>query len=152
MSQRTRAGLLALCLLAVLWGAAAVVPLPYVTYYPGPTADILAEPDGDETVTVTGHRAFHDAGELRMTTVYVSQPEDDVTLPELVRAYFDPDAAVWPRSSRRRRRSARQTGRRQSWAGLNGRMTNFSPARIGQGVTLISRDEQGLDRQVRFKT
>jgi PDZ domain-containing protein len=34
-----------------------------------------------------------------MTTVYVSQPEDDVTLPELVRAYFDPDAAVWPRSS-----------------------------------------------------
>ena len=42
MSQRTRAGLLALCLLAVLWGTAAFVPLPYVTYYPGPTVDILA--------------------------------------------------------------------------------------------------------------
>ena len=84
MSRRTGAGLLALCLLAVLWGAAAVVPLPYVTYYPGPTVDILAQHDGDETVSVTGHRAYHDAGELRMTTVYVSQPEDDVTLPELV--------------------------------------------------------------------
>ncbi len=99
MSQRTRAGLLALSLLAVLWGTAAFAPLPYVTYYPGPTVDILAERDGQETVTVTGHRAFHDDGELRMTTVYVSQPEDDVSLPELLRAYFDPDAAVWPRSS-----------------------------------------------------
>lgn len=99
MSQRTRAGLLALCLLAVLWAAAAFVPLPYVTYYPGPTVDILAEHDGSETVRVTGHKAYYDDGELRMTTVYVSQPEDDVTLPELLRAYFDPDAAVWPRSS-----------------------------------------------------
>jgi len=99
MSQRTRAGLLALCLLAVLWGTAAFVPLPYVTYYPGPTVDILGENKGDETVQVTGHQAYYDDGELRMTTVYVSQPEDDVTLPELLRAYFDPDAAVWPRSS-----------------------------------------------------
>lgn len=99
MSQRTRAGLLALCLLAALWGTAAFVPLPYVTYYPGPTVDILGESDGDETVQVTGHEAYYDDGELRMTTVYVSQPEDDVTLPELLRAYFDPDAAVWPRSS-----------------------------------------------------
>lgn len=99
MSQRTRAGLLALCLLAVLWGTAAFVPLPYVTYYPGPTVDILGESDGDETVQVSGHRAYYDDGELRMTTVYVSQPEEHVTLPELLRAYFDPDAAVWPRSS-----------------------------------------------------
>ncbi len=99
MSQRTRAGLLALCLLAVLWGTAAFVPLPYVTYYPGPTVDILGKSDGNETVQVTGHRAYYDDGELRMTTVYVSQPEDDVTLPELLRAYFDADAAVWPRSS-----------------------------------------------------
>jgi PDZ domain-containing protein len=91
--------LLALCLLAVLWGTAAFVPLPYVTYYPGPTVDILAESNGDETVQVTGHEAYYDDGELRMTTVYVSQPEEDVTLPELLRAYFDPDAAVWPRSS-----------------------------------------------------
>ena len=99
MSQRTRAGLLALCLLAVLWGTAVFVPLPYVTYYPGPTVDILAERDGEETVQVTGREAYYDDGELRMTTVYVSQPEDDVTLPELLTAYFDPDAAVWPRSS-----------------------------------------------------
>ena len=99
MSQRTGAGLLALCLLAVLWGTALVVPLPYVTYEPGPTVDILAEADGEETVQVTGHRAYYDDGELRMTTVFVSTPEESVTLPELLQAYFDPDAAVWPRSA-----------------------------------------------------
>jgi PDZ domain-containing protein len=99
MSQRTRAGLLALCLLAVLWATAVFVPLPYVTYYPGPTVDILAEADGDEIVQVAGRESFHGDGELRMTTVYVSTPQEDVTLPELLRAYFDPDAAVWPRSS-----------------------------------------------------
>lgn len=99
MSQRTGAGLVALCLLAVLWATAVFVPLPYVTYYPGPTVDILAESDGDEIVQVTGREAYYDDGELRMTTVYVSTPQEDVTLPELLRAYFDPDAAVWPRSS-----------------------------------------------------
>ena len=99
MTQRTRAGLLALCLLAVLWATAAFVPLPYVTYYPGPTVDILAKNAGDEIVEVTGHEAYYDDGELRMTTVYVSTPQEDVSLPELLRAYFDPDAAVWPRSS-----------------------------------------------------
>jgi PDZ domain-containing secreted protein len=86
--------LLALCLLAVLWGTTAFVPLPYVTYYPGPTVDILAARDGEETVQVEGHEAYYDDGELRMTTVYVSTPQEDVTLPELLRAYFDPDAAV----------------------------------------------------------
>src|SRR6478735_1804729 len=99
MSQRTRAGLLALCLLAVLWATAAFVPLPYVTYYPGPTFDMLADDGGDEIVDVTGHKAYHDDGELRMTTVYVSTPQEDVSLTKLLRAYFDPDAAVWPRSS-----------------------------------------------------
>lgn len=99
MSQRTRAGLLALCLLAVLWGTAFFVPLPYVTYYPGPTVDILAADDGKETVQVSGHKAYYDDGELRMTTVYVSTPQEHVTLPSLLKAYFDADAAVWPRSS-----------------------------------------------------
>ena len=99
MSQRTRAGLLALSLLAVLWGIVFFVPLPYVIYQPGPTVDILAKTDGQETVQVTGHQAYYDDGELRMTTVYVSTPEEAVNLPQLLGAYFAPDDAVWPKSS-----------------------------------------------------
>jgi Lon-like protease len=99
MTQRTGAGLLALCLLCVLWGTAFFVPMPYVIYNPGPTVDILAQHDGEETVQVTGHQAYYDDGELRMTTVYVTQPEQRVNLQDLLTAYFDPDSAVWPRSS-----------------------------------------------------
>ena len=75
------------------------MPLPYVTYYPGPTVDILSADDGEETVQVNGHKAYHDDGELRMTTIYVSTPQEDVTLPEPARGLLRPDAAVWPRSS-----------------------------------------------------
>ena len=111
MSQRTRAGLLALCLLAVLWGTAFFVPLPYVIYQPGPTVDILAEADGEETVQVTGHKAYYDDGELRMTTVFVSTPEEAVTLPELLQAYFAADDAVWPKSVGLRARGDRRVQR-----------------------------------------
>ena len=97
MSQRTGVGLVSLCLLAVLWGVAGFLPLPYVTYHPGPTVDVLATTDGAENVVVSGHRAYRDDGELRLTTIYVDQPQEDVTLPELLRAYFSPDAAVYPR-------------------------------------------------------
>jgi Lon-like protease len=99
MSQRTGAGLLALCLLCALWGAAFFTPMPYVIYNPGPTVDILAQHDGEETVQVTGHKAYYDDGEMRMTTVYVTQPEQRVNVIDLLTAYVDPDSAVWPRSS-----------------------------------------------------
>ena len=56
MSQRTRAGLIALTLLAVLWGAAGFLPLPYVTYYPGPTVDILARRVTPRTCRSAGTR------------------------------------------------------------------------------------------------
>lgn len=97
MSQRTVAGVVSLCLLAVLWGVAGLMPLPYVTYYPGPTVDVLATTDGEENVVVSGHKAYRDDGELRLTTIYVDQPQEEVTLPRLLRAYFSPDAAVYPR-------------------------------------------------------
>ena len=42
MTQRTIAGLLAVPLLVALWVAAATEPLPYVTYEPGLTVDVLA--------------------------------------------------------------------------------------------------------------
>lgn len=99
MSQRTRAGLIATCLLAVLWVVAAFTALPYVTYRPGPTVDILSATKGEEKVQVSGHKAYHDDGELRLTTIYVDDPQEPVTLVELLKAYFDPDEAVYPRSA-----------------------------------------------------
>lgn len=99
MTQRTVAGLLAVLLVVALWVVVLVRPLPYVTYRPGPTVDVLAEEKGEEIVQVRGRRAFRDGGELRMTTVYVTAPEEQVGLPMLVEAWVRDDVAVRPYDS-----------------------------------------------------
>ena len=96
MTQRTLAGLMAVPLLIGLWLAAVLVPLPYVTYEPGLTVDVLAETHGREIIQVRGEKSYRDDGQLRMTTVYVSQPDARVNLFELMRDWLSPDASVYP--------------------------------------------------------
>jgi PDZ domain-containing protein len=100
MSQRIKAGLAAVPLLAVMWVLVAVVPLPYVTYYPGPTLDVLGDrKDGTPVVSVEGHRTYDDVGQMHLTTIFVDPPERRVGLLRLMGAWLDPDAAVYPRSA-----------------------------------------------------
>jgi PDZ domain-containing protein len=90
MTRRTVAGLVAVPLLLVLWVTAVLVPLPYVTYAPGPTLDVLAEQGGREIVQVDGETTYRDSGELLMTTVQVTQPKPDkLTLGDALRHPFD---------------------------------------------------------------
>ena len=96
MTQRNLAGLLAVPLLLALWIVAVTRPLPYVTYKPGLTVDVLDDPDGKEIIQVRGHKTYRDDGELRMTTVYVTQPQADINLFELMGAWIDRDDAVYP--------------------------------------------------------
>jgi PDZ domain-containing protein len=98
MTQRTLAGLLALPLLVGLWVAAAFLPLPFVTYEPGLTVDVLGTNDGKEIIEVDGHKAYRDSGQLRMTTVYVSQPkpEGQNNLFELMHDWISDEDAVYP--------------------------------------------------------
>ncbi len=99
MSQRTVAALLAVPLLIGLFVVVGTQPLPYVTYRPGPSVDILGERDGKEIIEVSGAKVHRDDGELRLTTIYVDQPQEDVTLDELMRAWLDPSEAVYPYDS-----------------------------------------------------
>ncbi|MBZ5740671.1 YlbL family protein [Nocardioides mangrovi] len=97
MTQRTLAGLLAVPLLIGLWVAAAFESLPYVTYEPGLTVNVLGtNGDGDEIIQVSGHKTYRDDGELRMTTVYVSQRDAHNTIFELMHDWISRDAAVYP--------------------------------------------------------
>ena len=96
MTQRTLAGLLAVPLLVALWLVALLVPLPYVTYSPGYTIDVLQKVDGTETIEVRGAPSYHDDGQLRFTTVFVTQPDTDISLIEAMGAWVDPDSAVYP--------------------------------------------------------
>lgn len=99
MRRRTLATLVAVPLLLALWAAALLLPLPYVTYSPGPTVDILGSDKGQEYVSVEGRETYRDDGELRLTTVYVTYPDAQVTLIDVVRAWLNPVRAVVPRDS-----------------------------------------------------
>ena len=96
MTQRTWAGLLAVPLLLALWVIALITPLPFVTYQPGLTVDVLGAPNGKETIQVSGHKTYRDDGQLRLTTVYVTRPESDVNLLQLMAGWISTDDAVYP--------------------------------------------------------
>jgi Lon-like protease len=97
MTQRTWAGLLAVPLLIALWAIALTSPLPFVTYEPGLTVDVLDDPEGQETIQVSGHKTYRDDGQLRLTTVYVTRPESEVNLLQLMEGWISTDDAVYPR-------------------------------------------------------
>ncbi|MGD9960502.1 YlbL family protein [Nocardioides sp.] len=96
MTRRTLAGLIAVPLLLAMSLAAVLLPVPYVTYAPGLTVDVLASQKGQEIVQVTGRRTYRTDGELRMTTVYVTQPEGRVGLIDAMGAWLDRDRAIYP--------------------------------------------------------
>jgi PDZ domain-containing protein len=114
MNQRNLAGLLAAPLLVGLWVVALTQPLPYVTYQPGLTLDVLGEADGKEIIQVDGAETFRDGGELRMTTVSASQPKPTtVNLFELMEAWISPDDAVYPYDVVYSREETRETNEKQ---------------------------------------
>lgn len=96
MSRRALATAIAVPLMIGLWVAAAVMPVPYVTYHPGSTTDMLSTVDGRERIQVSGHKAYRDDGGLRMVTVSVDAPDEDVSLFEALEAWFDDEDAVEP--------------------------------------------------------
>jgi PDZ domain-containing protein len=96
VTQRQIAACLAIPLLAALLLAAFLAPVPFATYHPGPTFDVLGETDGDEIIQVSGAKTYRDDGAIMMTTVSVSQEGVDKSLFEVMRDWVDPDAAVYP--------------------------------------------------------
>jgi Lon-like protease len=102
MNQRLVAACVALPLVFGLLIYAGLARLPYATYKPGGTLDVLGEDDNDaEIVQVLGKKTYRDdEGQLRMTTVSVSpaQPRDarGLSLVELVGTWLDSDDAVYP--------------------------------------------------------
>ncbi|GAA1764691.1 PDZ domain-containing protein [Nocardioides hankookensis] len=100
MTQRTLAGLLAVPLLLALWVAAAFEALPYVTYSPGLTVNVLGDNDqGKPIIQIDGKPTYADDGQLRMTTVYVSQRDAHNHLFELMHDWISRSDAVYPKAA-----------------------------------------------------
>ncbi|MEO7352382.1 MAG: PDZ domain-containing protein [Marmoricola sp.] len=99
MRRRTWAGLLALALVALMSAQALREPVPYVTFSPGPTVNVLGKSAKSDIITVSGHKSYRGKGGLRLLTVIPSGPDEKVSIPLLVGAWLDPDRAVYPREA-----------------------------------------------------
>jgi PDZ domain-containing protein len=97
MSRRTLASVVVACLLLALAAVTALLPVPYVTMSPGPTVDVLGKSDDKAIIDVRGHRTYPTKGELRLTTVSVTNPTRETRLVGVLGAWFDDTRAVYPR-------------------------------------------------------
>ncbi len=96
MTQRTWAALVAVPLFVALGLYMAVSPLPFVTYAPGLTINVLGDNGNKPIISVQGHQAYRDDGELRMTTVSVTQRNAKLDLLTLMQTWISRDDAVYP--------------------------------------------------------
>jgi PDZ domain-containing protein len=96
MSRRSVASLLAVGLLLVLVVLVGSTSVPYVTVSPGPTLDVLGEQGDEPIVDVDGTRTYPTEGQMRLTTVSVTNPENELNLAEALLAWLGRDAAVLP--------------------------------------------------------
>lgn len=99
MSRRTVAGLLALGLAAVLVVFAAREPVPYVTFKPGPTVNVLGEYNGEKVIKISGRQVYEDDGALRLLTVYTTGPKQKLDLLTIFSGWVSSDVAVIPRDA-----------------------------------------------------
>lgn len=80
-----------------LAAALALVKVPFVSWSPGSTVDLLATQGGKPVVQVSGTKTWPVTGELRMTTVQVTRADSFLGLPEALAAYWLPNRDVLPR-------------------------------------------------------
>ncbi len=130
MSRRTWASLMALALVIGLSVVAARKPVPYVTFSPGPTVNVLGTYEKKDIITVEGHRSYRDEGALRLVTIVPSGPDRKVSLPRMVLAWLDPDRAVYPYDSLYGKADTRQTVQQQSAAQMASSQDNAVAAAL----------------------
>lgn len=96
MSRRSLAIVIAAVLESALILAMFLVEIPYVRLSPGVTVDVLSEVGGEERITVDGHKTYYDGGELRMTTVAATRPEEEITIFTALAGWLSDEEAVKP--------------------------------------------------------
>ena len=79
----------------------AVVPVPYVAWSPGVTADLLGPADSGtvRAVEISGLSTYPTEGQLRLTTVSVTRADARLSLPAALVAHWLPGREVLPRKA-----------------------------------------------------
>ncbi|ADB34324.1 PDZ/DHR/GLGF domain protein [Kribbella flavida DSM 17836] len=97
MTRRTATLVTSIVVLVFSLGLVTVFPVPFVSFSPGPVKDTLGSSGGKPVVEVTGHETFPTDGQLDLTTVSVTSPDRDLTLPQAMRNWLDPHHDLFPR-------------------------------------------------------
>lgn len=150
VSRRTWATLLALVLVLLTGFLALRQPVPYATFAPGPTVNVLSEFDGKPIIEVDGRKTYEDKGGLRLVTVVPSAPGEKVNLVALVRSWIDPDVSVLPYDAVYGGEETRRSVRQESAAQMTSSQENAVAAALtalgveyGVGVGVASVDPEG---------
>ncbi len=134
MKRATWAGPVAVVLVIGLSYFALEKPVPYVTFSPGPTVNVLGKYDKKDIITVSGRQDYRDDGGLRLTTVIPSGPdkvEDKVSVLELVTAWLDPDRSVYPRAAIYPETATKQSVKQESTAQMTSSQDDAVAAALG---------------------
>jgi PDZ domain-containing protein len=131
MRRRTWAGLLALVLVVGLSVVALSKPVPYATFSPGPTVNVLGKNGGKQIISVSGHQSYRDKGGLRLTTIIASGAGQKINLVELVTAWLDPDRAVYPYNAVHAPTDTEKSVRQQSAVEMVSSQDNAVAAALG---------------------
>jgi len=101
VTKQTWTAAVAALLFVALAAVIAMVPVPFVTWSPGSTVDLLGDVEGEDgptpAIRIDGAETYPVTGEVLMATVSVTRPDSALTLPEALLAYWLPAREVLPR-------------------------------------------------------
>ena len=97
MTRRTATLVTSIVVLVFALGLVTVFPVPFVSFSPGPVKDTLGTSKSKPVIEITGRETFPTTGELDLTTVSVTSPDRELTLPQAMRNWLDPHHDLFPR-------------------------------------------------------
>jgi len=100
VTRQTWTALVSALLFVALAVPLAILPVPFVAWSPGGTADVLGDVDGRPLISVQGVPTFPTgAGQLDLTVVSGTSADSRLTLPEALAAYWLPGRDTLPRDA-----------------------------------------------------
>ncbi|TWD74820.1 PDZ domain-containing protein [Kribbella amoyensis] len=98
MTRRTATLVTSIVVLVCSLGLVTVFPVPFVSFSPGPVKDTLGSSKNKPVIEISGHETFPTTGQLDLTTVSVTSPDRELTLPQAMRNWLDPHHDLFPRA------------------------------------------------------
>lgn len=99
LTRQTWAAAISALIFVAMAAVLAVSPVPFVSWAPGGTFDVLGERDGKPVISISGVPSYDAPGQLRVTTVSVTAADGTLSFPEALLADLLPDREVLPREA-----------------------------------------------------